>query len=42
MMVCDCQSLIGNYGGGKEGVLSASGRSFQIRGAVMDMARFEK
>ena len=34
--------VIGNDGGGcKEMVRSSGGRSFQRRGAVMDMARFE-
>ena len=33
--------VIGNDGGGKEMVRSSGGRSFQRRGAAMDMTRLE-
>ena len=36
-----CLVIGNNGGGGKEMVRSSDGRSFQIRGAVMDMALLE-
>jgi len=38
---CDCLVIVNDGGGGQEVVRSSGGRSFQSRGAVMDMTRLE-